>query len=358
MTLITNPHLLNYLDRLAWVYSQAFPVLGSVVGGPVTGTTQGTMANLLADLVAGGVYQEIADLAGAINAAVPLVAFETFAAALTTLLQQNSSGTLYQHIFKQGPAVNAAIVSLATYLTYYNTTPFSCLATPDFAKLWLDLGMSALPPAGVMSPALQPDYNPAASAHGMGDYDIATTTYTHGTNVNTTLYSAVVPVVEVTTTFSGGGAHPTVQIAGTDDLGAPCTLNAALNLGTNNPAAALSGLTVTPAITVAARQTVVVSSSAGIVVGSVITINKGLPDQEVVVVEGVPDGTHIKAVFRLAHLAAATIDGWTSFVAGNLSTGAGRRLASLNNSSGITLSLSSHSAGKVRIAGQQDRVAT
>lgn len=352
MSLLTNANLLKFTDRLAWGYSQGKPVLGTATGNPVTGTVRGTISNLLADVMAFNDYDQTIALAGAVKVALSKATFESMFDWCSTLLQQNSSGPLYQHMVNFGPTVDASINSLATYLAYYNSTRFTCMVTPDFAALWLAMGQSALPAAGVMSPALHPDYTSGVSANGMGTKNVAGT-FGAGTSVTNATYSEVAPVIEVTTDFSGGGAPPTVAGAGTDDQGNACTWTAVALAG-NNPTAALSGLTVTPAITAASRQTVAVSSSTGIVTGSVLTINKGLPDQEVVIVEAVPDGTHVTAVFKTAHGAGATIDGKNSYAVGNLSTGAGRRLRSL---SGLTLTLSSHAAGAVRVVGRQDRVA-
>jgi hypothetical protein len=350
MSLISAANLLAYVDRLADGYTQTLNAIGTKTGNPVLGNVRGTLNALLNQVVAiNDADQELDLILGVTNALN-----NTNAEAAVNLWAAGALSTLNSHIARLGGTVNASIVNLSTFLTYYNTTPFSYLITPDGAKLYSTLSQnpSTLAPGNVMSPGINPVLNPAGSAYGMGSYDVATTTGNVGDPVLNTTYSCVVPVIEVITAFVGGGAAPIVLLTGKDDLGATVTYTKTLT--GNNPTGPLSGITVTPGITIAARQTVALSSVTGIVVGSVLVINKGLPDTETIVVEAVP-ATTITAVFKLAHSAGATVDGYATYPAGNASTGANRRLQRLTVAPSLTLS--SHSAGGVRCSGVQDRVA-
>jgi len=352
MSLITASNFLAYCDRLAAAYTQTKAGCGTSAGNAANGTTRGTIANLLALVVGLADFDQENDLAANVNNALALANVENMFGPVAAPL----IAALNTHCAHHGLSVDASIASLQAFLAYYNggggAAKFANLVTPDFAQLFAATA-GTLAAGYVMSPAIQPDYTAAASAHGMGDRSVGGG-FNAGDAVNTALYSEVPLVIEVLTAFANGTGHPTVTVTGVDDQGTAGVTWGPIDLGADNPAAALAGLTVTPAITAAARQTVAVSSSAGIVPYSVVTVNKGLPDQETVVVEAVPDGTRLAAVFTKAHAGGATIDGWTSFAAGNASSGSGRRCRQVT---GITIGTTGHNAGKVRVAGGQPRVA-
>lgn len=355
MGLISVSNMQAVCDYMAAVYNQQSPVAGTKSGGAVVGTSRGGMNAMLNKIIGLSDYQQLLDLMTPANNALAAVALEPMLSPGITGFIQNLSG----HCFQRGPSVAAAISDFVSYLVYYNNgtggNKFSGMMVDGFGSLFLGLNPlqtgSKLPYPCVMSPTYQPDYNPTY-ANGMGTKTSAGS-FTAGQIVDSTTYAEIVPVCEVIVAFSGGSSPPTVALAGTDDQGNACTYGA-ISLTGNNPAAGLSGVTVTPAITAGARQTVAFSSATGIVIGSVLTIQKNKPDQEVIVVENV-SGSNITAVFLKAHAGSATVDGWNSYTFGNASTGSGRRLRSL---SGITIAGGGGwAAGTVRISGPADRVA-
>ena len=352
MALISNANLKKYCDRLAWTYTQARNALGTSSGA--LGTCRGTLNALITDLLATEDYDQINGLTPYIrdvrdNVAPVEVAYAKLGGS-GTAPYSGLIAALSKHCLDQGSTVDSTILSFLTYLSYYNTTKFTVLLTPDFATLYAAVMGASLAAANVMQPAIHPTYTSGVSSNGVGKRAVGGS-YTAGTAADTTNYSAFLPLIEVTTNFANGAGAPTVTLAGTDDLGASVTWGP-ITLTGNNPTAALSGVTVTPAITIAARQTVTLSDATGIVAGSVLTINSGLTDQEIIIVESV-NSNDITAVFRSAHNAGATVSGNNTYSAGNASSGASRRMATLT---GITLGIGAHNAGAVRVVGRQDRV--
>lgn len=348
MALISTANALAYGDRVGRSYEILLAQAGDKNAAlAADGTLRGLMYALLGQVTGVADFHQQRDLDDAVNTAVTKGAAQNLGTYLGPVID-----ALTTHLANLGPSVAAAIVDLPSFASYYNGgaggAKFSAMFTPYFAQACKDLKSITLPPAGVMSPALNPDFN-AAVAQGMGTKSAAGV-FTAGNAVDTTLYSEVIPVLEVTVTFVGGSAPPTATIAGLDDNGAAATWGPVTLTGGNNPAP-LTGITITPAVNAAARQTVAFSSATGVVVGSVLTINKNKPDQEVVIVEAVA-GANVTAAFFKAHGAGATVDGPTCTAAGNASTGAGRRLRSVTS---ITLGLTGHSAGTVRVGGAQDR---
>jgi hypothetical protein len=224
------------------------------------------------------------------------------------------------------------------------------MLAPEFQALYYYLrGSYITNPTATNIAIISPQIGPINGyASGMGTMTVGGS-YVPGQAVITTQYAEVLPVAVVATSFLGGSAAPTVTVTGTDHTGAAGQTWTGTFSG-NNPAAALATLTVTSgAIVAQARQQVTISSSAGIVPGSVLTVNKGKPDQESVIVETVPSGTIVTAVFNVAHAASATLDGNTTIQLTNIN---GRRLRSVSN---VALGLTGHTAGVVRIEGAQDR---
>lgn len=348
MALITNANLKTFCDKLAAAWDLAFTAIGTKSGSPAAaGTVRAAVNNLQTAVLGIGDYEQSVDLLGPVNAALTAATGEAMFAWLAQLLQG-----LNYHLNARGREVAGSIIDLPSYLNYYNGGSggalFSCLLCPEMRAVYGQLpGAPSLPAAGVMSPALQSDINSSAP-NGMGTCTYSGT-YTAGVGVTTGSYSAVSLVAEVHTAFASGTGAPTITVAGVSHLGDSTTTWGA-TWGSNNPSGALSGVTITPAITAMENASVVVSSSAGIVPGSVLTINKGLVDQELVVVTAVADGTHLTARFALAHSAGATIDGWDSIQL--TSTPSGRRCVSV---SGITIGLTGQTAGLVYLNGVQDR---
>lgn len=255
------------------------------------------------------------------------------------------------HYGEHGSDVDSTIETLQTMLAYYNGgtggVKYANMIDPYYSDLVYDLSEARPAEAWYYyGKAIHPLLNSTA-VNGMATKDVAGT-FTAGTAYDAN-YAELALLVEVVTDFTGGGAAPVISIAGVDGEASAAT-TWGVTLDSNNPVAAVS-TTITPAVAIMARQTVALASASGIVAGSVLTINSGLIDQEIIVVEVVA-GSDITAVFRKAHLAGAAVTGNRTYTA--TPSVALRRARSV---SGITLTLSGHGAGKVRVVGRQDRVA-
>lgn len=347
MAIISQANVLTATDRMARVRSNLVSQLGLAanLSSPVVGTVQKTLDDLL-NLIVNDVddYEQQNDLNQPFFNARAAGDIESVQATILRAAVQ----ALSDHCNQRGGAVDSSIIDLSTYFTYLNTTKFTALVVPEFATLWNDIFNSAIGAGNTMSPGLHPDLDSTVSANGMGSNTFADS-YSDGDAVNTTLYSEVVPIIEITTSFSGGTAAPVFSIVGTDDTGVGTT-TWDVTPGDTNPTSAITP-TITPAVTAEARQTVALSATTGIVAGSVLTINSGSTDQEVIVVESVGGG-NITAVFKKAHSAGANITGKTCYA--TTPSVASRRL---RDATDLNITISSHSAGAARIIGIQDRVA-
>lgn len=162
----------------------------------------------------------------------------------------------------------------------------------------------------------------------------------------------MIPRVEVQTNFSGGSAAPTVTFDGTDAEGNSITWTATVT-GGNNPTAAVSTTLSADVLTAAARVTVQVGSLSGIVAGSVLIVSEGLVDEERILVESIDSGaTTITAVFLRNHDSGATLTGFRTFTA--TPGTAGRRVRTVT---AITIGVTGHTTGQVRVTGVPDRIA-
>ena len=346
MSLITVANLQSVTDHLGAIYETMLGTVGSFddQDAPVTGTLQ-KLAKASRDLVVAlGDYEQHKDLEDSINSAV----------YGTTNAQGFLSGYadflsfLNDHCSKRGASVSDTIVSLATYLEYYNAggNIFTAMLTPGFAKLWNAIMASSLPIAGLMSPAIHPVWNSAVSSNGMGAMTVGGA-FAAGTAVDGSLYSAVTPLLEVITDFANGTAPPDVTVEGVDHTGVGTTTWSATLTG-NNPDSSVS-TTITPAVNQDSRQTVAVGSLTNILAGSVLTVAGSAPDKEVIIVEAASGG-NITAVFRKAHSAGAALTGNDTYAL--TPSVAGRRLVSVAD---ITIDVTGHDAGVVRVVGKQDR---
>ena len=347
MALISQANLLLVTDKIGYLWDRIGLAVGTLAypNNP-RGSGQWLFAQALYDILqtgcgGGGDFQQIDDMAkdaytGAVALSQATIAANAFSGFLTSL---------QTHIADQGKLVDASIVDLASYLNWYDAiAPFSLLLHSSFGDCFLSVTGAAIQPDGLEQPSLNPLMNPAAT-NGLGSLAVSAG-FVAGVTPNTT-YSAVTGAVQVTTTFVGGSAPPTVTVAGTDHLGNLTTTWTATLAG-NNPVSAVS-TTITPAVLATSRVNVAVASATGIVVGSVLTVNAGLFDQEVISVEAVI-GSTITAVFDKAHLAGAALAGMTTAVL--VPSLAGARIASV---SGIALGLTGHSAGQVQVFGVLDR---
>jgi hypothetical protein len=349
MALISNTSLLAYLDKLASGWLQLLTTVGSKANALSAGTVRNTANNLLTLVLGLNDFEQDNDLLVPVNQTFGRASLENSFGMFSAAAQG-----LNNHLALRGLETSNTIVDLSSYLTYFNGggggARFSCLVTPETQTLWTNLLGVQLPTGGCMSDALQPDWNSAAPL-GMGTCTVSGF-YTAGMGVNTALYAEVTPILEVIANCNGGFGTLAVTVTGVDNTGATGTWSASVVTGGNNPVAALAGITVVPSVGAYARNTVVLSSTVGIVPGSVLTINKGLVDQEVIVVEAVPQAGQITAVFKVAHAGGASVSGWTS--TSLVPSVAGRRLRTVT---GIAPTTQGQSMGTVRIAGARDRVA-
>lgn len=342
MALISVANLKNYTDKIAIAWETMQAVCGTISGDPVAGTLRG-LADNLEVLVASTMadYHQQADLGDNVNVFLNSAGVELILAKMGNAVTQLDS-----HCSNRGELVDGDIVSLATYLAYYNdASKFSALLHPSFGEAWSYFKRADLDPSALFHPGIHPDLD-SDYASGLGTRAVGGA-FVAGGEVDTDTYSEVTLLAEVTVNFAGGGAPPTLSVSGTDDLGDAQTWSATLD--SNNPSAALA-TTLTEGYAAYTRGSVAVGSSAGMVVGSVLVVGAGTVNQEAVVVEAVPDGTHVTVAFRKAHGTGESVTGKRSYVLAPAD--AGRRCRSV---SGLTIGISAHSAGTIRLIGVQDR---
>lgn len=345
MAIISQADLLTYCDHLGAIWDWLRGRVGSSAdaGSPVKGTAHWFAEQLKSHVVVDlDDFEQETDLLSGVGDAADNMVIQQVVGGLA-----NSMTALDNHCGGRGPALNSSIVNLSTYITHLNSTPYTVQLTPGFMDLWRNLGLTAIPQDGAMKRTYHPDWAIEAlgTVDGMGSCD-HTNTFTDGVAVDQTIEAECTPIAEVITSFAGGAAAPAVNVAGTDNDGN--SINWTGTFSGNNPTAALS-TTITPAVTQFTRSTVAVASASGIVNGSILKVNAGLDDEETILVENV-SGSDITAVFLLAHDAGATLTGGESLA---LTPSVGGQL--LRDVTNITLTLSSHSAGKIRILNTQSR---
>lgn len=351
MSLVTANTVLTMTDHLANMWNKILPHFGrrSAQTAPVAGTFQYAADALLDQITVLGDYDQQNALLQPAYTLLTKANQEVAVGILSPII-----ASLNDHFSAKGSSVDSTIIDLSTFLTYYNGgsggSAYANMVVPEFGDLYYALFNTRLPDEGVMAPAIHPDWVTSASAYGMGSRAVGGS-YNDGDAVNTTLYSAVQPLIEVTASFTTGTQPADISIAGTDDTGANTT-TWTVTLDSNNTATAVS-TTITPACTAQARQTVAVASLSGIIAGSVMKVNAGLVDYEPIIVESIDaNATTITAVFQLAHSGGAALTGKRTY-ATTPSTGTRR----CRNVSGITITTYSHSAGTVRVIGKQARAA-
>lgn len=346
MGLITSAQMINVTDRVAAYYRQAKDYIGPASGSAPAASSRFIAETLLADILDLDDY----DVVKALTDQAKLSADKANAKRVIVDAYGQFLTELDSHVGSKGKDVATTIKDLNTFQAYYNGglggAAFSAMLTPEFSDAYFDAKNKRLSPAGVMSPAIHP-WLLSSATNGLGTRAVGGS-FTDGVAVDTTKHSAVRLIAEVTTNFANGATAPSVSVAGTDNTGVSMTWTGTLT--GNNPASAVS-TTITPAVDANERQVVAVGSATGISVGSVLKVNAGLIDEEVVVVEAL-SGTDVTAVFRKAHLAGAAVTGFNSLL---LTPGTvGRRCV---NVTGITITVGTHDAGALRIVGVQDRVA-
>jgi hypothetical protein len=347
MSLISVANLQLLTDKLAALYDRWRVEFGVSTGNPVAGTDRYLADHALTVLTTTvDDYQQQYDMSQQFyTLATKCNRKDTARLHLTSVL-----ASIEDHMSQRGSSVAASIVSLATFLSYYNGgsggSAYSSMLHPVFGDLWYDIYASRLPDEGLFHPGVHPYLDATNYANGFGTRAVGGAFADGASYESTPLYSELEPMLEVIVNFSGGDAPPTFTVAGTDNTGA--ALNWTATGGSNNPEAAVS-TTITPALNAMGRQTFAVASASGIVIGSTLKINAGLTDEEVIVVENV-SGTDITAVCMKAHGAGAALTGFTTLALTPAT--AGRRIRDVT---GITIGITAHTAGAVRVVGKQQR---
>ncbi len=347
MGLLTDTYLKSSTDKLARIYGEfAYFVSPSVDPTLTTGTLLLAVANnLLAITVRDSDdYDVEADL----NSGFRSVADALNAADICSTLFITSLTGLNSHYAAQSDDGGLAEYLLATNNPTGLLNIYSVLADAFFQDFWTYTQGIALDAESVMHKPIHPDWRGTSytDSKAMGQRAVGGA-FADGYACDSA-YGAVKPTIEVTANFSGGGAAPTVVIAGTDAEGAAITWTATVT-GGNNPVSAVS-TTITPAVvTAAARLTVALGATTGIVAGSVLTVSAGLVDEEKILVESVGGGS-ITAVFMKNHAAGAAITGKTTFV--TTPSTAGSRLRDVTD---ITIGITGHAAGTIRVTGLPER---
>lgn len=349
MGLLSNTQLKAATDKLARVYLEfAYFVTPSVDLTLTSGTLLQVMANLLLEVSKGS---DDYNIEGDLNDAFYTVATKLNAAEIMSGLFVSSLTALNDHYANQDPAESGGLAEylLATNNPTGSLATYTVLIDAFFQDFWVYTQGSAIDPESVMTKPIHPSWRGTSytNTQAMGSRAVGGA-FTDGYSVDAN-YGGCVPTVEVTADFTGGAAAPTVTVTGTDAQGATITFTATVT-GGNNPTSAIS-TTITPAITTAAaRLTVAVGSTTGIVAGSILTVNAGLSDEETILVESIAAGPTITAVFLKNHTAGATLSGKRTFV--TTPSTAGSRCRDVT---GITIGTTGHGAGTVRVIGAPDR---
>lgn len=351
MGLLTTTLLKSTTDKLARIYGEfSYFVAPSVDLSITTGALLQAAANQLLNItvVSSDDYNVEADL----NSAFYTVATKLNAAEIASGLFLTSLTALNTHYAGQSGQAGFAEYLLATNNPTGALALYSVLVDAWLQDFWTFTQGTALDAESVMHKPIHPDWRGTTytDSKAMGQRAVGGA-FADGYACDAA-YGGVVPTVEVTADFSGGGAAPTVVVTGTDAQGVVITFTATVT-GGNNPVSAVA-TTITPAVsTAAARVTVVVASLTGIVAGSVLTVNSGLVDQEVILIESINSGAvTITAVFLKNHGSGAALTGKTTYLTTPSTVGSRCR-----DVTGITIGITSHSAGTVRVIGAPERSA-
>jgi hypothetical protein len=323
------------------------PAVAGGSGTPVAGTVLNIVNNMLTGISNSGDANVQLDFLNNIITAMTKSTIEGFLVSVFNTPLTD----LTNHCSQRGRTVAATIVDLASFLSYYNGgaggLKFSSMVTNAFGEFWFANSNIRLPYPVVMSEAINPKTDAADSPNGMGTKTVAGV-FTAGTAVDSTKFAEVDGIAAVIADFVGGTAPPTVTVAGVDDTGVATTTWSATLTG-NTPLSAVS-TTIVPGIVAQARQTVTFASVTGIAIGSWLTINGGLPDQEVVLVENIAV-LNVTAVFQKAYNSGATVTGVNSTAL--TPSVSGRKIRSVT---GITIGVTGQTAGTIRVEGIVPRV--
>lgn len=350
-TLLTDAQLESATDKLSRIYGEfAYFVTPSVDLTITTGTLLQAAGNqLLAITVADSDSYEVErDL----NAAFYTVATELNAAEMMANLYTTSITALNTHYAAESDEGGLAEYLLATNNPTEILNIYVTLVDAFFQDFWTYVNGTALDVESVMTKPIHPSWRGTdyTDVNAMGSRTTAGA-FVDGYAVDAA-YGGCNLTVEVVADFTGGGAAPTITATGTDAEGASVVWTATVT-GGNNPTSAIA-TTITPAIsTAAARLTVVVASLTGIVAGSVLTVNAGLVDEEVILVESIAAGpVTITAVFLKNHGAGAALAGKRTFL-----TTPATATSRCRDVTTITIGITGHAAGEVRVTGLPERIA-
>ena len=348
--LLTDAQLESATDKLSRIYGEfAFFVTPSADLTVTTGTLLQAAANqLLAITVADSDSYEVErDL----NAAFYTVASGLNAAEMMSNLFATSLAALQTHYAAESDDGGLAEYLLATNNPTEALNIYVTLVDAWFQDFWTYVNGTALDSESVMTKPIHPDWRGTeyTDVDAMGSRAVGGA-FTDGYAVDSA-YGGCNLTVEVTADFSGGAGAPTITVTGTDAEGASVVWTATVT-GGNNPTSAIA-TTITPAVsTAAARLTVAVGSTDGIVAGSVLTVNAGLVDEEVILVESIAGGPTITAVFLKNHSAGAALTGKRTFL-----TTPATATSRCRDVTGITITINGHATGTVRVTGLPERAA-
>lgn len=349
--MLSIANFLTFCDKMSRVQDSVTTLFGTAASHPA-----GTLYQYAQDLETISVGSNDYDIETDLNTACRSFKL-AFDASTTDSYGQSTLYTLMTgldtHFSNHGTELvsDGTVSDTATFLAYYNggsgsgTSVYDNQVIDTFGDLYSTLTGTSLTASNVFKKSYHPYIN-SSYTNGMGTRAVGGA-FTDGQSITSASYAAALMMVEITANFSGGTGLPTVTIAGTDDTGATTT-TWSVTLDSNNPVSAVS-TTVTPAITAGSRQVVAVASASGIVPGSVMKINSGLVDEEVFVVEAVA-GTNITGAFLKAHSAGAALTGLRTYA--TTPSVAGRRCVDVSN---ITIGITGHSAGTVRVFNRQTR---
>lgn len=345
-SLISSANLIALTDRLGVAWDHVNNRIGESgeETAPVAGTLQEQLLSLMDDVVLG--LNEVDQTVDLLTPAKNALYACNRAGMLNTL--SPIINAIETHCQRRGAATDSTIISLNTYLQYLNTTRFSALLAPEFSDFWFALKAARLSYKGVYAPAWHPNIVSGVSANGFALRAVGGS-FTAGTALDTAKYSEVDLIAEVTVAFADGVAVPTLSLTGVDHTGAAMTWTG--SFAVNNPAATIS-TTLNGALTAGngKKATVALASGTGIIAGSVLRINSGGPNDEYVVVESISTND-IVTFFRKNHATGEAVICQTPLL---LTPGTGgRKCVSI---SAMTINISSHTAGTVRITGKQPRV--
>lgn len=356
MPLMTEQFMKDSTDKIARIVDEFTIIIGRTTDlDLITGVTMQCVANRLEDL---SVNSDDYDIENSFNVPFRQVAGNIVANALFAAAFPDAVTAFEFHCQNFGSELDESVVSLASLLDYWNVTNdhpnYAHVLDPNFQDIWMYFNPDdPLPIESIYPRMIHPDWRGGfyPNAEAMYSYNLVGPVLTDGYEVGE-FYGAAQLVVEVTVDFAGGSAPPTITVTGTDDAGVSQTFTATVT-GGNNPTSAVA-TTITPAIVGMTRQSFAVASVTGIVDGSVLTVNAGEPDEEVITIENV-SGLNLLAVFLKDHDAGATLTGKRTFLCP--CTSSVGYVARCRDVTLVAVGITGHTAGAVRVIGTAERIA-